>query len=51
MAKKTRPVVKKTEAPLAEYAKFITSMKAKISSSQIKAAVVVNSVGDWQRNS
>ncbi len=42
MAKKKLPAVKKTETSPAEYAKFITSLKTKIRSSQIKAVVTVN---------
>ncbi len=43
MAKKFLPKVKKGEASTVEYTKFITSLKAKIRSSQIKAVVSVNS--------
>ena len=42
MAKKTLPAIKKTEISTNDYAKFISSLKAKIRSSQIKAAVAVN---------
>lgn len=42
MAKKVALVVKKTEALPADYTKFIASLKDKIRSSQIKAAVSVN---------
>jgi predicted nuclease of restriction endonuclease-like (RecB) superfamily len=43
MAKKSVPVVKKTEVSTANYTKFITSLKAKIRSAQIKATITVNS--------
>jgi predicted nuclease of restriction endonuclease-like (RecB) superfamily len=43
MAKKTTPTIKKTEISSANYTKFITSLKSKIRSAQIKAAVSVNS--------
>ena len=43
MAKKPTSAIKKREAPPSEYTKFITSLKAKIHSSQIKAVVAVNS--------
>ncbi|MFI5343419.1 MAG: DUF1016 N-terminal domain-containing protein [Chlamydiales bacterium] len=42
MAKKSVPAVRKAEFLPATYTKFITSLKDKIRSSQIKAAVVVN---------
>ena len=43
MPKKSIPAIKKGDVPPAEYTKFITSLKAKIRSAQIKAAVTVNS--------
>ena len=43
MAKKSFSSIKKEETSPAEYSKFIKSLKAKIRSAQIKAAVVVNS--------
>ncbi len=43
MAKKNPPATKKTEISSANYTKFITSLKTKIRSAQIKAAVAVNS--------
>lgn len=43
MAKKHRPTTKKTEAPPIEYAKFVSFLKAKIYSSQIKAIAAANS--------
>lgn len=43
MTKKHIPAVKKGEASPAEYTKFITSLKAKVRSAQLKAAVSVNS--------
>ncbi len=43
MAKKSAPALKKTEVSPVGYAKFITSLKTKIQSAQIKAAVAVNS--------
>ena len=43
MAKKSFSSIKKEETSLTEYSKFIKSLKAKIRSAQIKAAVVVNS--------
>jgi predicted nuclease of restriction endonuclease-like (RecB) superfamily len=43
MAKKPLPAFKKRKVSPAEYTKFITSLKAKIRSAQIKAAVSVNS--------
>lgn len=42
MAKKIVPVVKKTEVSTANYKKFITSLKVKIRSAQIKGAIAVN---------
>jgi predicted nuclease of restriction endonuclease-like (RecB) superfamily len=42
MAKKALPAIKKTKFSTVNYSKFITSLKAKIRSSQIKAAVSVN---------
>lgn len=42
MTKKTLPAVTKTEVSMDNYVKFISSLKAKIRSSQIKAAVAVN---------
>lgn len=43
MPKKSSPAIKKGDVFPAEYTKFITSLKAKIRSAQIKAAVTVNS--------
>ena len=43
MAKIRSTQIKKQETSLAEYSKFIKSLKAKIRSAQIKAAVAVNS--------
>ena len=43
MPKKSNLAIKKGDVSLAEYKKFITSLKAKIRSAQIKAAVTVNS--------
>ena len=43
MAKKSFSSIQKEETSLTEYSKFIKSLKAKIRSAQIKAAVVVNS--------
>jgi len=43
MAKKISPATKKAEVSRVDYAKFITSLKTKIRSVQIKAAVAVNS--------
>src|SRR5579862_7654528 len=43
MAKKSYPAVKKEEVSAVEYTKFITALKVKIRSAQIKAAVTVNS--------
>lgn len=43
MPKKSSLVIKKGDVSPAEYTKFITSLKAKIRSAQIKAAVAVNS--------
>ena len=43
MAKKNQPVTKKTKISSANYTKFITSLKVRIRSAQIKAAVAVNS--------
>jgi predicted nuclease of restriction endonuclease-like (RecB) superfamily len=43
MPKKSIPAIKKGNVSPAEYTKFITSLKAKIRSAQIKAAVTVNS--------
>lgn len=42
MPKKSIPAIKKRDVSPAEYTKFITSLKAKIRSAQIKAAVTVN---------
>jgi len=42
MAKKSFSSIKKEETSPTEYSKFIKSLKAKIRSAQIKAAVVVN---------
>lgn len=42
MTKKNLPAIKKTEVPTDNYARFISSLKEKIRSSQIKAAVAVN---------
>ncbi len=43
MAKKIPTATKKAEVSAADYVKFITSLKSKIRSAQIKAAVAVNS--------
>ena len=43
MPQKSIPAIKKGDVSPAEYTKFITSLKAKIRSAQIKAAVTVNS--------
>jgi len=43
MAKKNSPSSKKTEVSTKNYTKFITSLKTKIRSAQIKAAVAANS--------
>jgi len=43
MPKKSIPAIKKGDVSPAEYTKFITSLKVKIRSAQIKAAVAVNS--------
>lgn len=43
MAKKTLPTAKKPKDSVANYTKFISSLKAKIRSAQIKAAISVNS--------
>lgn len=43
MAKKSVPAVKKAEVSAANYKKFITSLKAKIRSAQVRASVTVNS--------
>ncbi len=42
MARKILPAIKKVGSSPAEYTKFITSLKAKIRSAQIKATVTVN---------
>jgi hypothetical protein len=42
MAKKSVPVVKKTEVSAANYTKFLASLKTKIRSAQIKGAIAVN---------
>ena len=42
MPKKSSPAIKKGDVSPAEYTKFITSLKVKIRSAQIKAAVTVN---------
>jgi hypothetical protein len=42
MPKKTLASVKKTEVSAANYTKFLTSLKAKIRSAQIKGATAVN---------
>ncbi len=42
MAKKISPTTKKIEVSTANYAKFITALKAKIRSAQIKGAIAVN---------
>lgn len=42
MAKKIPPATKKAEVSKANYAKFITSLKAKIRSAQVKGAIAVN---------
>ena len=42
MPKKSIATIKKGDVSPAEYTKFITSLKAKIRSAQIKAAVAVN---------
>lgn len=42
MAKKSVPIIKKAAAAPVGYAKFITSLKTKIRSAQIKAAISVN---------
>ena len=42
MAKKAVPSVRKTEVSTTNYNKFITSLKAKIRSAQIKGAIAVN---------
>lgn len=42
VAKKVLPAIKKSEVSADNYAKFISSLKAKIRSSQIKATVAVN---------
>ncbi len=42
MAKKAVPAVKKTEVSPASYAKFISSLKVRIHSSQLKAVVAAN---------
>lgn len=42
MTKKTVPAVKKTKVATAHYTKFITSLKTKIRSAQIKGAIAVN---------
>ena len=43
MPKNSRLTIKKGDVSPAEYTRFITSLKAKIRSAQIKAAVAVNS--------
>ncbi len=43
MDKKNPPAIKKTEISSANYKKFITSLKTKIQSAQIKASTAVNS--------
>jgi hypothetical protein len=43
MPKKSSLAIKKGDVSPTEYTKFITSLKAKIRSAQIKAAVTVNS--------
>lgn len=42
MAKKSLPTIKKAEVSTADYKKFITSLKTKIRSAQIKGAIAVN---------
>ncbi len=42
MAKKSLPITKKAEVSTTNYKKFITSLKAKICSAQIKGAIAVN---------
>ncbi|OHE77673.1 MAG: hypothetical protein A3F67_11860 [Verrucomicrobia bacterium RIFCSPHIGHO2_12_FULL_41_10] len=42
MAKKSLPTLKKAEVSTADYKKFLTSLKAKIRSAQIKGAIAVN---------
>ena len=42
MPRKTLATVKKTEVSAANYTKFLTSLKAKIRSAQIKEAIAVN---------
>lgn len=42
MVKKAVPAVRKTEVSTADYKKFLTSLKTKISSAQIKGAIAVN---------
>lgn len=42
MAKKSVPAAKKTEISTANYIKFITSLKTKIHSAQVKGAIAVN---------
>lgn len=42
MAKKSLPPIKKAEVSTADYRKFITSLKTKIRSAQIKGAIAVN---------
>ncbi|MCB1109171.1 MAG: DUF1016 domain-containing protein, partial [Chlamydiia bacterium] len=43
MSKKPLPTTKKTKDSVANYTQFITSLKAKIRSAQIKAVISVNS--------
>ena len=42
MTKKPLPSIKKTEVPTTEYKKFITSLKTKIRSAQIKGTIAIN---------
>lgn len=42
MAKKSPPAIRNTEVSATNYKKFITSLKTKIRSAQIKGAIAVN---------
>ena len=42
MAKKSVPIIKKAEVSTGDYKNFITSLKTKIRSAQIKGAIAVN---------
>lgn len=42
MAKKSISIIKKAEVSTVDYKKFITSLKTKILSAQIKGAIAVN---------